>query len=209
MESVLNLSVLVLNKNYTPIWITNVKRAFSMLWQNIASVVSVENTNFCNYNFNSWVELSELKRELKSTDGFEDWVETPNLVIEVPRIIRLDCYDTIPKRKVRLSRRNIMERDDHVCQYCKEKKNQKDLNIDHVLPRSKGGQTKWTNLVTACFKCNGKKANRTPAEAGMKLLKKPKEPKIIPFMKVKITNDKYASWKHFISTIYWNTELVN
>jgi len=207
METILNSSVLVLNKSYTPIWITNAKRAFSMLWQNIASVVSIENESFCNYNFDSWSELSTLKRELESTNGLEDWIETPSLILEIPRVIRLDNYDTIPNRKVRLSRRNIMARDNYTCAYCNKEKETKQLNIDHVFPQSRGGKTTWTNLVTACFECNGKKANRTPLEAGMKLMKKPKEPKIVPFMKVKISDKKYASWKHFISSIYWNTEL--
>lgn len=112
---ILNSNVLVLNKGYMPVNIINVKRAFSMLFQNVARVVSVENNSYINYDFNSWAELSKLKIELEDTTGLEDWVETPNLIIETPRIIIVNDYNKIPIRKVRFNRRNILIRDGNTC----------------------------------------------------------------------------------------------
>lgn len=205
---ILNSSVLVLNKSYMPINIINVKRAFSMLFQNIANVVSVENNNYINYDFNSWAELSKLKTELEETTGLEDWIKTPKLIIETPRIIIVNDYNKIPNRKVRFNRRNVFVRDNQTCQYCGIKFDSKDLNIDHVVPKSKGGETTWKNVVCSCFKCNAKKRDRIPKEAGMKLLRKPVKPHLSPVMQSKIKNIKYNSWKNFISDVYWNTELV-
>jgi len=205
---VLNTNVLVLNKNYSPIWITNAKRAFSMLFRKQAEVIHVENESYINYDFKSWAEVSELKRELEEYGPLDDWVFTPNLILQVPRVIRSISYDRVPNRKVRLSRRNIIQRDNLHCQYCNKEFNTKDLNIDHVIPSSRGGKSIWTNLVTSCTWCNSKKGNRTPEEANMKLKRKPLRPNFLPFIKINVRSKKYASWKSFISSAYWDAELV-
>jgi hypothetical protein len=76
-----------------------------------------------------------------------------------------------------------------------------------VVPRDRGGGTNWENIVCACIPCNTRKANRTPPEAGMRLIKKPKRPKWRPFVNVTITNIAHDSWKHFLDLAYWNVEL--
>ena len=98
--------------------------------------------------------------------------------IEMPRIIRLRKYVKVAKNlaMVRYSRRNIILRDDSTCQYCSKKVHGKDATLDHVMPKSRGGKSTWTNIVLSCRSCNGKKDNRTPQEAGMTLLKKPVKP---------------------------------
>ncbi|MFW6281216.1 MAG: HNH endonuclease [bacterium] len=103
----------------------------------------------------------------------------------------------------------------HNCQYCSNEKGSKDLNIDHIIPKSKGGKNTWENLVCACIKCNSKKGARTPKEAGMKLISKPKKPSMFLMFKhyiQKMDEEPFCDWKHFfpddiISDMYWNTEL--
>lgn len=94
---------------------------------------------------------------------------------KLPSVIRLNRYHYVPHRnKGLVGRKNIYARDGHVCQYCYQKFSPSELTLDHVLPSSRGGQDTWQNLVTACGRCNRKKADRTPEEAGMTLLNRPR-----------------------------------
>jgi 5-methylcytosine-specific restriction endonuclease McrA len=104
-----------------------------------------------------------------------------NLKFPFPAIVRLKAYIRVPYKKIVLSRRNILRRDNHRCQYCQ--RSDVPLTIDHVIPKSKGGDDSWENLVTACVRCNNKKGDRTPEEAEMRLMKKPVRPSHITFMK--------------------------
>ena len=92
----------------------------------------------------------------------------------------------MPKKEVKFTRHNIFERDHNTCQYCGKVFDRKDLNLDHVIPRDRGGPTTWENIVCSCIKCNTQKANRTPQEAGMHLIRKPKRPKWRPFVQVNL-----------------------
>ena len=92
----------------------------------------------------------------------------------LPTVIRLRSYVKIPYKEISLSRRNVLHRDNYTCQYCAIKKH--DLTIDHIIPRSRGGTDSWDNVIAACLKCNVKKGNRTPREAGMPLLSSPRRP---------------------------------
>lgn len=203
----MNANVLVLNRSYSPIWITNLKRAFVLLCNGIAEVVSVQDGTYYVYDINSWAEISELKRELNDIDGTEEWVFSARNVFEAPRIIKLINYDKIPSTKVKLTRKNIFLRDNNCCLYCGKKFNTQDLNIDHVIPSSEGGKNEWTNLVCSCYKCNSKKANKSLKEARMKLIRNPFEPKFIPPINARNSDSRYDSWKGFLSDIYWNTLL--
>ena len=82
-----------------------------------------------------------------------------------------------------------------------------ELSLDHVIPRSRGGETTWENIVCSCLKCNVKKGGRTPAEAKMKLVTKPVKPKRNPTLAIKLGNPKYESWKSFVSHAYWSVDL--
>lgn len=202
--SIMNTNVLVLNRNYTPIWITNLKRAFTLLCNSMAEVVSVADGTYYVYDINSWAEISELKRELNEITGKEDWVYSARSVFEAPRVIKLTNYDKIPTTKVKLTRKNIFSRDNNTCMYCGHKFSTVDLNIDHVVPSSEGGKNEWTNLVCSCYKCNSKKANKSLKEARMKLIREPHEPKFIPPVSFKNPDARYDSWKNFLSDVYWN-----
>jgi hypothetical protein len=140
-------NVLVLNKHYMAVRIISVKRAFSLLFRELAEVVSCEDNSYANYNFQSWCDVSRFK--LQYEPNGHDWVATVNFHIAVPRIIRLLFYDRLPRSEVKFNRRNIFGRDRNTCQYCGKRFSTMDLSLDHVIPRSMGGQNSWSNIVCA------------------------------------------------------------
>ncbi len=206
----LSANVLVLNKYYQAIRVVNVRRAFSLLCRDMAEVVHIEtdergHAKWQNFDFNSWRELSELKREFEP-DEF-DWIHTVRFQIAVPRIIRLLIYEKLPKQDVKFNRRNIYARDSNRCQYCGRKFPTSELSLDHVVPKSQGGRATWDNIVCCCVKCNVKKGGRTPDQAHMHLITKPVKPKRSPVINVRLADEKYSSWKQFLDTAYWTVEL--
>jgi len=125
----------------------------------------------------------------------------------VPKIIRLLGYDRLPKQEVKLNRRNIFARDRNLCQYCGRKFSTQELSLDHINPRSQGGESSWTNLVCCCVKCNTRKGGRTPIQASMKLIRQPVKPHRNPVVALRVGNDRYASWRQFVDQAYWSVEL--
>lgn len=191
--------VLVLNRSYLPIHVTSVKRAFRMVYQGIARVVDEQYRSF---DFDSWGDLS--------VAAHHDCVGLVSRFIRVPRVIVLMGYNRVPKRRVRFNRLNIYARDNNTCQYCGKRFPKRHLNLDHVVPRSRGGKSTWENVVCSCFKCNRKKGGRTPIEAGIKLICKPRRPAWTPYIDLSLQSIRYAEWKpfvHFVDASYWNTEL--
>lgn len=185
--------------------VTTAKRAFSLLYRNLAEVVHVEEDKYLSYDFESWREISQLKQQFEPER--HDWVRTVRFSLVVPRIIRLVFYDRLPRKGVKFNRRNIFARDNNSCQYCGKKFPTSDLSLDHVVPRSQGGTTTWENLVCACLKCNVQKGGRTPEEANMSLIAKPVKPRRSPVLNLKLSHDRYRSWKQFLDHAYWNVEL--
>lgn len=202
----LDCRVLVLNKHYMALRIIDARRAFSLLFKQQAEVISCEEGSYFNYDFNSWQQLSELR------DSFEpathDWVSTVNFDIAVPRIIRLLFYDRLPRKPVKLNRRNIYARDRNHCQYCGKRFPLSELSIDHVVPRTLGGKLTWDNVVCACTRCNAKKGGRTPHQANMTLITKPVMPRRNPTIHVHLAHQRYSSWKQFLDNAYWSVELT-
>lgn len=113
-------------------------------------------------------------------DGELFAVSSPSVTIHVPSVARIKAHVPAVKKGVKFSRINVLTRDNFQCQYCGNRFPRRQLNYDHVLPRLQGGRTVWENIVTACYPCNGRKAGRTPAQAGMRLLKQPHRPKTLP-----------------------------
>ena len=202
---VLNSQVLVLNKHYMAVRVINIKRAISLLFRDLAEVIDYDDGQYSNYNFESWLEVSDLKKRFEP--NAHDWLHTVKLSIAVPRIVRLLVYDRLPKRNVTLNRRNLFARDHNSCQYCGKKFSTTELSIDHVVPRSRGGQTTWDNVVCACLKCNVKKGGRPPKEAHMKLITPPVKPKRCPVININLSEGRYRSWKQFLDYAYWSVEL--
>ena len=205
MADPLSASVLVLNRFYMAVHVVSVRRAFTLLFRELAEVVHVEQGQYANYTFESWREISELKAKFKEPN--EDWVRAVNFEIQVPRVIRLLFYDRLPKQAVRFNRRNIFARDANRCQYCGKRFPTSELSLDHVLPRSRGGETSWENIVCSCVKCNVRKGGRTPHEAHMHLIRQPACPKRSPLLSLKLGNPKYESWKSFLDNAYWSVDL--
>ena len=114
-------------------------------------------------------------------------VTTISWKIRVPRVIVLLFFDRLPKKEVKFTRHNVFERDKNTCQYCGNVFERQELNLDHVLPRDRGGLTTWENVVCSCIACNTRKGNRLPHEAHMALIRKPKRPKWRPFVHVTFT----------------------
>jgi 5-methylcytosine-specific restriction endonuclease McrA len=205
-NSALDASVLVLNKLFMAIHIISVRRAFCLLCKDLAEVVSLEDGQFATYNFRTWREVSEFRaRHFRQED--DDWIRTTSTELQVPRVIRLLDYDKLPKQTVKFNRRNIFARDHNQCQYCGKKFPTTELSLDHVVPRSQGGQSTWDNIVCACVSCNVRKGGRTPKEAHLSLIRKPEKPKRSPLLNLKLTHRKYQSWRTFLDNAYWSVEL--
>jgi 5-methylcytosine-specific restriction endonuclease McrA len=146
--------VLVLNASYEPLQLISVRRAVILLLQDKA-------------------ELIEAAQQRLRAMGF---------ALDVPLVIRLVRYIRIPRQlKLPCSRRGVFARDRETCQYCGCQPGRAHLTMDHVVPRSQGGGTSWENVVTACRDCNHRKGGRTPDEANMELLTKPRQPQYVAF----------------------------
>jgi 5-methylcytosine-specific restriction endonuclease McrA len=186
----LNSSVLVLNRSYLPIHVTSARRAFAMIYQDLAVVV---NDRYETFDFDGW-------RRTRAVDGAEV-VGTPSGAIRIPRVIVLRSYDRVPRRHVRYSRANIFTRDKFTCQYCGVRPPRSQLNLDHVIPRSLGGRTSWENVVCSCVDCNRNKGGRTPEQAALQLRRPPARPRWTPLMNLSATTARYAEWRPFLGII--------
>jgi 5-methylcytosine-specific restriction endonuclease McrA len=198
--TVLNQSVLVLNRSYLPVHVTSARRAFSLLYQGIARAVNEEYQTF---DFEEWSQVADARDEA-------DFVGTVRGSIRVPRVIVLIAFDRLPKRHVRFSRINIMTRDRFQCQYCGKRPQRADLNLDHVVPRALGGRTTWENVVTSCVDCNRRKGGRTPVQAGVALVRKPARPRWTPLAHLMLSSVRHEEWRPFLNVVdasYWNVEL--
>lgn len=206
-STVLDHPVLVLNRLWQAVNICSVRRAFNLLLQGHAQVVHADEATgeptFGTHDFRSWADLSTREPEPEMIHGV-------SLRVRVPRVIVLLIFDRLPKKEVKFTRHNIFERDHNTCQYCGKVFDRRDLNLDHVLPREKGGLTSWENIVCSCIRCNTRKGNRLTHEAGMHLIRKPKRPKWRPFIHLTFGGQhapQHASWRHFVDVAYWNVEL--
>jgi hypothetical protein len=204
--SALLTSVLVLNRFYLAVHVVNVRRAFGLLYREVAEVISLENGQYSNYDFDSWLMLCEMRSGERQVD--EDWICAVRFDIQVPRVIRLLRYERVPRHTPRLSRRNLLARDKHQCQYCGRSLPPTQLSMDHVIPRSRGGETTWENVVCSCIDCNTRKGGRTPKEARMRLLGRPTTPRHHPMLGPKLNNPKYACWKSFLAGGAGSVEVI-
>ncbi len=200
--SVLQSNVLVLNRLWQAIDVCSVKRALCLLYLNHAQVVIKKGGSFYTFGFEDWRDFSE--REM----GGDDFINTVSYRIKVPRVIILMLYDRLPPRRIKFTRKNIYRRDNNTCQYCGRRLPTEELNLDHVIPLSRGGKNTWDNVVCSCIECNMRKGNRTLAEAGMKLIRKPKKPDWKTFVNSTLPDfPEKMNWQEFLDMAYWNIEL--
>lgn len=158
-------------------------------------MILVLNADYLPINVTTFKKAYKLIYKGKAEIVEEDMVEiiTSFKRFKKPSIIRLYKYIHIPFRKVVITRENIFKRDSYKCAYCKSNKN---LTLDHINPKSKGGQNTWENLVTCCFECNSKKGDRTPEQANMELLIKPFKPN--PFFFIRHMDGNNEKWKSYL-----------
>lgn len=191
--------------------VVTVRRAFTLLIKRnnyrapVAEVVHCENGCFSSYAFTDWARLSVIMR--RHDPSKYDWIQTVRLPLVVPRVIRVLTFAKVPKHEVKFSRRHVFARDGNTCQYCKRRMNTSELSLDHVIPRSRGGKTTWDNVVSACRRCNVRKGSRTPWEANMRLTRPAFKPQRNPVVNIKLTDQRYAAWRHFLDAAHWSVEL--
>ncbi|MEN4011153.1 MAG: HNH endonuclease [Bellilinea sp.] len=161
-------NVLVLNANFEPINVCDLRRAVGLILTQKASLV---------------------------VNGRGE-IYTSTAAFPRPSIIRLEHMIHRPRPKVKLARREIFRRDNYTCQYCGKRSGE--LTVDHILPRHLGGQHTWTNVVTACAQCNHRKGGRTLTEAGMHLMRMPGEPPASAVYIFGRHLSEYAEWKPFL-----------
>src|ERR687895_1056669 len=166
----INAPVLVLNQNYEPLNVCDIRRAFTLLGSEKA-------------------ELIERNHQV---------IHTPTLAIDAPSVIRLQYHIKRPRPKVKLSRREVFARDGHTCQYCGRQTH--DLTLDHIVPRHRGGAHTWDNLVTACKGCNHRKGAKTPEEARLRLSREPFEPRsdVYSLFTPYLANDRNEAWRTYL-----------
>jgi 5-methylcytosine-specific restriction endonuclease McrA len=144
------IAVLVLNNSFEPLQFTNVRRAVSLL----------------------------LSGKAEPVEASPRVIRSPSVALALPAVIRLAVYIRKPfLDRVAFNKKNILRRDSYTCQYCSRRGER--LTVDHIVPRSRGGETTWTNVVAACLRCNLRKGNRLPDELGMRLLREPVHPKFL------------------------------
>lgn len=180
--------VLVLTRTFLPVMITTVKGAMVLLCTDRAKVVD---ENYQTYTLDEWLIHTNQEALID-----EQLIRTVNKAIEIPNVLQLVDMNNPPKYQVKFSYLNILTRDDYKCQYCGKYFEKRDLTVDHVHPRSKGGKSTWENCVAACFPCNTKKADKTLQQAHLRLPKQPRKPASIFKLRRKcLSNER---WKLFI-----------
>ncbi len=168
---------LVLDQGYAPVKIVSWQRAVQLLFLNKVEVV----------------------------EEYDEDVRSTFLVIKIPSVVRLLQRFRRHRKPVKFSRVNIYGRDDYKCQYCGRRKPMPELTYDHVIPRTQGGLTVWSNIVTACEDCNTRKGGRTPEQARMKLRKMPVQPQDVPAMVIAVSRESVPdAWRDYL---YWTGSL--
>jgi 5-methylcytosine-specific restriction endonuclease McrA len=161
-------NVLIVNQNYEPLITTSVKRAIVLVFLGKAQLVEARRGRM---------------------------IRSVSRVFPEPSIVRLEVYARVPYKQVMLNRKNILKRDGGVCQYCGTAAGA--MTVDHVIPRLRGGGDNWENLVCACDRCNNKKGDRTPEQAGMHLLRRPRRPSHLAFIR-QLVNKGDEVWKKYL-----------
>jgi 5-methylcytosine-specific restriction endonuclease McrA len=192
MSEALSIPVLVLNRYWQPVHTCSARRAIHLLCLGHAQVVQVDGEEkFTTHDLCSWISQSKTM-----IDG--EMIHSIRVALGVPRIIVLAIYDRLPRLEVKFTRRNIFLRDKFTCQYCAKVLPETKLNLDHVIPRDKGGMTTWENIVASCVKCNTRKSNKLPHEANMHPASKPFAPRWRPLYDLSEHGLAHESWEHFI-----------
>lgn len=192
MEASLYCPVLVLNRLWQPIHTCSVRRALRLVCLGHAQIVQTDGEScYETHDLISWAEHS-------AGHLAEELIRTVCHAFRVPKIIVLAIYDRLPRKEVKFTRHNVFLRDKFTCQYCGSSLVERELNLDHVIPRDKGGKTTWENIVTSCIRCNTRKANKLAHEVKMRLLRKPGTPRWRPLFGMPSETLADESWMQFL-----------
>ena len=192
MNDILNKStVLVLNRHWQAIHVKTPAEAFCMIATGAATALDVQGDDYITpVRWDDWLKLPVREHD--------NAVNTPRGPVRVPTVIVAANYAKVPLRRPRFGARCIWERDGGVCQYTGRKLAPKEGNIDHVVPRSRGGKTSWDNCVLAHREVNSRKADRLPHEAGLRLHKRPAIPRALPVSAFIRNHHAVRDWEHFL-----------
>jgi len=184
-------TVLVLNRSWQAINIRTPEQAFCQMATDVATALHIDGEEMFPVKWEDWLKLPvrEGDNSVKTTHG----------LVRVPTVIVLANYSKVPTKRPTFSKKAVAERDGHRDQYTGELiEDLDDANLDHVLPRSRGGETTWTNIVLVKKSTNSKKANKTPQEAGLRLIKTPTAPKEVPVTAYLRNQSRIKDWDHFL-----------
>jgi 5-methylcytosine-specific restriction endonuclease McrA len=166
---------LLLNSTYEPLKVISWQRAVTMMWL----------------------------RKVEVIKNYERVIRSVTSAVSMPAVVRLHSYVRLRRVRLGFSRRSVFARDSYRCQYCGRRCSPSEVTCDHVVPRSQGGGTNWTNVVACCMACNRIKGGRTPAEAGMKLLKRPRQPDDFPLV-LRVDLGSAATPELWSEFLLWN-----
>lgn len=172
MDSLNKRTVLILNKSWIPINTTSPKHAIVLLYVGKAKAMHVDSNEILPLEWNKWIALSTNNHDNKINATFGS--------IKIPNVILLETCNKIPKKSIKFTQKNLWERDNFTCQYTGRKVTRLTGNIDHIVPKCKGGKTSWENCVISHKDVNSAKKNQTPEQAGLSLIRKPVKPNTRP-----------------------------
>lgn len=174
MDHLKKETVLILNRNWQAIHVKSPLEAMTMMYSDSATALDIRGEDhMIPLKWKDWVQLP-IENET------DDFIQTIRGNIKIPKVLVLCNYDKVPRKRPKFCPKAVWDRDEGTCQYTGQKLTLHNANIDHVIPRSRGGKTDWHNCVLTHKDVNSKKANKTPEEAGLKLIRKPQDPKELP-----------------------------
>ncbi len=185
-------TVLILNKNWQAIHVKSPAEALSMMYSGNATGLDIKGMDIMiPYKWEDWINLPH--------DENADYIQTVRGNIKIPKVVLLAKFGKVPHKRPKFSSNAIWNRDEGICQYTGQKLTPNEGNIDHIIPRSRGGKTTWTNCVLVHKEVNAKKANKTPQEAGLKLIRTPREPGCLPTTFYIKNKHKIKEWEIFLN----------
>ena len=174
MDHLTRDTVLVLNRNWQAIHVKNPLEAMTIMYSDTATALDIRGEDhMIPLRWNEWIKLPIDSEK-------DDFIQTVRGNIKIPKVLVLCNYDKVPRKRPKFSPKAVWDRDQGICQYTGQKLTLQNANIDHIIPRSRGGKTDWGNCVLTHKDVNAKKADRTPEEAGLRLIRKPQDPKELP-----------------------------
>lgn len=185
--------VLVLNSDYEPLNVCNLRRAIILVYLGKADILHARDEELAAAAAMEGIDANAYHR------GGQTMLATAEgEAIAAPSVVKLRHHVRRPLPELKLSRRSVFARDNFTCQYCGS--HGKDLTIDHVIPKRHGGGMQWENLVACCRRCNTKKGDKAPEKVGMKLIRQPRRPRYTPYISLNkyVAGTKHAIWKDYL-----------